>query len=159
MILLSSCKKGIGELVDNNTKIEFKLDGVTKKSSGKQSIQTYYGENEGYQTLMLNARVDNENISLVIWPFNGVGEYDIETDVVILYSIIEGPNEITLNSIGISGKLKITSFNQKKVEGQFESTLERVIVTPPSYRKITNGSFSCEVSPLSEAPESLIDTP
>ena len=138
--LLNSCKKGIGELKDNNSQMAFKVDGVNKKNWGDENVQTFYFKKE--KTMQILGNMITENISLTIYPFRGVGEYDAETEVLATYSPSNDDN-IADAYIGVSGKIKITSFVDNRVKGEFSFVADD---TSGKLKKITEGTFDSKVS-------------
>lgn len=154
MVLLSSCKKGIGELVDNNTKVEFKLDGVTRKNSGDINIQAFYFRKEKFFQLLAN--MGSDNISLTIMQnFKGAGTYTAEAEEVLFtYSTTNDQNSI--DYLGTSGTIKITFFSETRIKGEFQCLLEVPFSAPLLKKTITVGTFDCKVTSLAEAPQSSI---
>lgn len=137
----SSCKK------DNDTEkddaddvlrsaaMTFKIDGTAKTSTHlfaareEGSIEIYGGINE------------TETMALLIYDFNGTGDYAVDGDNVQIY-YVNGTDPLANSFLGQNGTIKITSVTDKEVKGTFVSSLKN---TNDVTKAVSDGKFEAKI--------------
>ena len=131
--------------------VQCKIDGADFLSYDDSRYHHYIDNNAG-ATKMLNLRgsnIDVNGITMLFWNFDGVGEYDISSDIdscAIQYNIglmtttSYACDHVNASSGLTSGKIKVTVHNDTQIEGSFEFTAINT-ADPTDKIAVTEGTF------------------
>ncbi|WEK17537.1 MAG: hypothetical protein P0Y49_12095 [Candidatus Pedobacter colombiensis] len=117
VLITGSCKK-IPVINYTNSSISFKIDGVSKEAKGNKNVFSAYAKEENIMMVIGNLdATGDQQISLMINNFHGVGEYSGEENFIGIYNTPEFEESI----ISKEGKIKITEYTEgKSIKGEFE---------------------------------------
>lgn len=150
VLVTGSCKKVV---MSNwtNASIKFKVDGAPREAKGDANVFAFYADEANILQIIGNVGGSaDEQIALTLNEFHGVGEYNVETDFLGIYSLGEDSS-----FVGIEGKIKITEYTPgKSIKGEFQFKGEYLIITtepnnPAIYKTISEGKFEAKVSSYS----------
>lgn len=148
ILITGSCKK-IPVVEYTNSSISFKVDGVYKEAKGIQNVFGLHAKEE--KVMMIIGNMDaagDQQISLLINNFHGVGEYSGEENILGLYTSPEFEQSI----IGSVGTIKITEFTEgKSIKGEFQFKGEVAIISTdpnhvPEFKMFSEGKFEAKVT-------------
>lgn len=148
VLITGSCKK-IPIVEYTNSSISFKVDGVYKEAKGNQNVFGLHAKDE--KVMMIIGDMDaagDQQISLLINNFHGVGEYSGEESILVIYTTPEFEQSI----IGSVGTIKITEFTEgKSIKGEFQFKGEVAIITTdpnhvPEFKIFSEGKFKAKVT-------------
>jgi hypothetical protein len=153
ILATSSCKKVV-QSNWSNSKVSFKIDGVTKEAKGDQNVLSFHIKEQSMVQIIGNiGGSGTQQIGLTIADFHGVGEYTAEEGEFL--GSYSSP-ELGETVIGIEGTIKITEFKESKsLKGEFQFKGQALIVTPDpdinpgEIRIFTEGKFEAKISAYS----------
>ncbi|SDL02883.1 hypothetical protein SAMN04487898_11458 [Pedobacter sp. ok626] len=150
VLITGSCKK-IPVVNYTNSSISFKIDGAYKEAKGNQNVFGIHAKEE--KGMIITGDMDaagDQQISLLINNFHGVGEYSGEENILLVYTTPEFKQSI----LGSEGTIKITEFTDgKSIKGEFQIKGKAFIINmgdPDNDTEVTKifseGKFEAKVT-------------
>lgn len=139
LFAFSSCEKEDSE-DQVNVGMSLKVNGTLKQAAGETKVSAMFIKSEKSLQVMGNLG-ENEAVSLTIENFNGVGDYNVTNDNVVVVYTTNINGGVASTSLGTTGIIKITTSTDKVIKGTFQFTDDEAS-TP---MVISEGKFEAKV--------------